>query len=203
MKKYSLKIVFTLGGLIFGVLVAHPYIMLVYYFTSPDRGHVPGGGSVFTALAYAFSSSMLPMTLALSFFCGVIGFLSSLLVERNRKLARMQFAVQRQEAVMGSLQKLLSVLSHFILNSTMVIASSTRRLRSKVKGMNLPADFEKTLKGIEQQAKKNEAVLKLMQESDYLECVEGADRSMARIIELTRWLEDRISSHEAGGNARS
>ncbi len=203
MKRHGLKIIFTLGGLIFGVLVAHPYIMLVYYFTSPDRGYVPGGGSVLQAVAYAFSPEMLPMTLALSFFCGVIGFLSSLILERNRKLAGMQFAVQRQEAVMGSLQKLLSVLSHFILNSTMVIASSTRRLRSKVKGMNLPTDFEETLKEIEQQARKNEEVLKLMQENDYLECIEGDDRSMDRILELTRWLEGRISNRAVSSDGRS
>ena len=187
MKKLNLKIAFTAAGLIFGILIAHPYIMLVYYLTSPGGGiGAVAGGSVIQAVADAFSPEMLPMTMAFSFFCGVIGFLAGLLLERNRRLARMKFAAQRQQAVMESLQKLLSVLSHFILNSTMVIASGIRRLRKEMQGRDLPDDFEATLRKIEQQAERNEEVLKLMRGSDYLECLESADRSISKILELTK-----------------
>ena len=150
MKKIDIKYIFTAGGLLFGVLIAHPYIMLVYYFTSPGVTGAAGAGSNSTLgaariLTDAFSPDMLPMTIGFSFFCGVIGFLVGLLLERNRKLQRMKADARQHEAVMNAARKLLSVLSHFVINSTIVIASETRRLHRLSMEKGVPGGVEKGL----------------------------------------------------------
>ncbi len=211
MTKMNRKVVFTLLGLVSGALIVHPYIMLVYHFTAPGVREAGGsfGQDIASAFTSIFSSDMLPMTLSFSFFCGVIGFLSAVLLERNRRLEEMKFQARQHEAVRRSLQKLVSVISHFVINSSLIVGYNIRQIKKSmcscslpqhgtVKGPAPPEGMEYLFDSILKQEEKNQEVLKLVGESGWLETLESSDTSVQRIVELTKQIEERISrqSHE-------
>ena len=211
MTKMNRKVVFTLLGLVAGALIVHPYIMLVYHFTAPGVREAGGsfGQDIARAFTSIFSSDMLPMTLSFSFFCGVIGFLSAVLLERNRRLEEMKFQARQHEAVRRSLQKLVSVISHFVINSSLIVGYNIRQIKKSmcscslpkhgtVQGPAPPEGMEELFDSILKQEEKNQEVLKLVGESGWLETLESSDTSVQRIVELTKQIEERISrqSHE-------
>lgn len=190
MIKNNIKFVSALAGFFFGVIVAHPYVMLVYVFTNPGTGMKQAFSTdILNAVRQTFSPEMLPMAASFSFFCSVIGFLLGILYERNQKLSRLKFEMERRKAETDSMEKLLSILSHFILNSTMIIGAGVRQLK---KADSALADSD-VLKKIERQAEKNEEVLNLLREYEFLQYIQASDRSIEKILELTRCLEKRIS----------
>ncbi len=185
---------FTLSGLIFGALIAHPYIMLVYMLTTPGKGAREAFSlDIAKIVLGSFSAKMLPMAAAFSFFCASIGLLLGLLYENNQKVIKLRFEAERHKAVMASLQKTLAILSHFILNSTMVIGASVKQLRKVDKAPGLDVILER----IERQAEKNERVLSLIKECNYLEQLEDTDTSLEKVLELTRLVEKRASEQAA------
>ncbi len=179
----------------FGAIVAHPYAMMVYSLTSPDKAST-GGPSAINAAARAFSPQMLPMTLAFAFFCGVIALLSAILFERNRSMAEMQAKSRQQQAVSSALQQLVAVLSHFIIHSSLSILAEIQRLR---KGDGKVCDMEKfitVLEGIEEQAEKNEAVMEFIRNPEFLDSLNENEGSLSRVIEVTKEIERHISKNE-------
>ena len=189
MQKKHTKFLFALAGCIFGAIIAHPYAMLVYGLTVPNSDKGTGFNLNLTRLlADTFSEKMLPMTIAFSFFCSVIGLLMGLLFERNARLGRLRFEMERRQAVMDSMHKLLAVLSHFILDFTLIIQAGIRQVKKEKPGQNLEGALEK----IEEQAERNEQVLKLVRD-EFLEHIEDSDSSLSRILELTRNVERRMS----------
>lgn len=213
MRKTNRKILFTLLGLVAGALIVHPYIMLVYHLTAP--GMKESGGTLAEDIAETFfsifSPEMLPMTLSFSFFCGVIGFLSAILLERNRRLAEMHFEARQHETVRQSLQKLVSVISHFVINSSLTVGYNIRQIKKRICSCSIPqagekktasdpAEMEEMFDIILRQEEKNQEVLKLVGESQWLETLESSDTSVHRIVELTKQIEERIASEETGSS---
>ncbi len=97
--------------------------------------------------------------------------------------------MERRQQVMESMHRLLSVLSHFIINSTLVIGTLVRRLEKKdVEGV-LRQELEKILK----EAERNEEVMKLVNKCEFLENFEETDASMEEVLQLTRKLEEGLT----------
>ena len=190
MQKKHIKFISALAGCIFGIIIAHPYVMLVYLFTTPGAAMEQGSGfNLIKAVQDTFSYEMLPMAAAFSFFCSVIGFLLGLLYERNLKFSEFRFEMEKKKAAVDAMEKLLSVLSHFIINSTMVIEAGIRQLRKT----DCSASTADILDSIEKQAEKNEEVITHMKNYNYLTYMHNADKSISKILELTRSLEKCIS----------
>lgn len=184
------KITYTLIGLSFGALIIHPYVMLVYLLTDPSRQPILFQ-NLMELRSIASSSlmpNMLPMSAAFAFFCGVIGFLIGILIERNNSLISYKYELERRESIMKAIQQLISVLSHYILNSSMIIGGNVRRL---YKVQHDDATLS-SLRTIELQAKKSEAVLKLMQEADFLESFEETENTYEKLLQLTQKVEKRL-----------
>jgi len=190
MQNKHIKSISALAGCIFGIIIAHPYVMLVYFLTNPTA---PMGQGFNLDLAKTFrdtfSYEMLPMALSFSFFCSLIGFLLGLLYEKKQKFSALKAEMEKKEAGVEAMEKLLSILSHFILNSTMVITSGIRQLRRS----DCSASIGDILDKIEKQAEKNEEIITHMKSHNYLYHIHDADKSISRILELTRSLEKCIS----------
>ncbi len=190
MLKKNVKLIFTIIGFLFGLVIAHPYVMLVYMITHPKGWGHPGHDlSVVGTISQVFSVEMVPMAAAFAIFCSLIGLLLAILFERNQKLSEMSLAMKRRRQVMESMHRLLSVLSHFIINSTLVIGTLVRRLEKRdVKG-ELRQELEKILT----EAERNEEVMKLVNQCEFLENFEETDASMQEVLELTRKLEEGLT----------
>lgn len=181
------KTIFTLAGIAVGVFLVHPYVMLVHQFTGPGHGAMNAGKEVAVNLFSAFSPAMLPMTVAFAFFAGVSGFLLGLLFERNDRLLHYQFQTRLHRDLTHALNQLLAVVSHYILNSSMMISGHVRRLQKKGRD-----EDRKTLADIARLAQRNEAILKLMQDADFLQSIDPSDTTYQKLIDLNRKIEDRL-----------
>ena len=167
MNYYTRTIFFTLAGTITGVIIVHPYVMVVHRLTGPGHGTGVSAGNVAANLFASFTLSMLPMAIAFGFFGGICGMLLGLLFERNQRIVRYQYQVRLHRDLMNSLQQLLDVLSHYILNSSMMISGYARRLRKNAEDTDL-----QTLTAIILQAEKNEAILKVIQDAEFLKNID-------------------------------
>jgi signal transduction histidine kinase len=170
-----------------GVVIVHPYVMLVHKLTGPGHGGVTSGGSVVVNIAAAFTPAMLPMTIAFGFFGGVCGLLLSLLFERNQRIVRFQYKAQLHRDLMNALHQLLGVLSHYILNSSMMISGYARRLRKNAQDADL-----QILSAIILQVEKNEAILKVIQEAEFLRNIDPSDNTYQKLVDLNRRIEEQL-----------
>ncbi len=182
------KTIFSLAGIMAGIIIVHPYVMLVHQITGPGHGTGDSGKQAAINLFAAFSPSMLPMTVAFGFFGAVCGVLLGLLFERNQRILRYQYQARMHRDLMNSLQQLLGVISHYILNSSMVISGHAGRLIKKADDRD-----RQSLAAIAQQARKNEAILKVIQEADFLENIDPSDNTYQKLVDLNRTVEKHFT----------
>ena len=177
--------IYTLAGILAGVLIVHPYVMLVDRLTGAEHVLPAMDGNFLSA----FNPAMLPMTVAIGFFAGCCGLLLGLVDGYVRRIERYRFQAKLHHEVNGALTQLLGVLSHYILNSSMVISGRARHLAASAR----PGD-RKAIKAIIAQAERNEAVLKLMQDADFLRRIDPSDTTYQKLIDLNRRVEEQLHS---------
>lgn len=183
----------TLAGILAGIIIVHPYVMLVNRLTGPGPliSQPQNFGDVgFLAI---IAPNMLPMTIAFAFFGGICGLLLGLLIERNRRVLHYRYQAELHTNLTAALHQLLDVVSHYILNGSMVISSHSRRLEKKTAREDLPR-----LAAIIKQAEQNEAVLKLLKESDFLQQIDPTDATYEKLIELNRKIEAQLKNAPGG-----
>ena len=184
--KYQ-KTCFTCGGIIAGVLIVHPYVMLVDQLTGPGHGISNAGREAASGVFAAFSPAMLPMTVAFGVAGGVCGLLLGLLVQRNQRLVRYKYQARLHTDLMNSLHQLLGVISHYILTSSMVTGGHARRLQKKA-----AEDEQEDITAIIRQARKNEEILKIIQDAEFLEHIDPCDQTYQKLVELNRRIEEQL-----------
>ena len=182
-----------LTGILAGVIIVHPYVMLVNRLTGP--GPLTGQPQNFGDVGFPgiIAPNMLPMTIAFAFFGGICGLLLGLLIERNRRVLHYRYQAELHTNLTAALHQLLDVVSHYILNGSMVISSHARRLEKKTTRKNLPH-----LAAIIRQSEHNEAVLKLLKGSDFLQQIDPTDATYEKLIELNQKIEAQLK-HAPGG----
>ncbi len=182
------KILATAAGIICGVVLVHPYVMIIHRFT--DARHTVENivtvSSSTTLLAF-LSPQMLPMTIAFAFFGGTCGLLLGLLWERNERIIRSRYQIQLHSDLTAALHQLLGVVSHYILNGSLIISAHARRLEKKTAKEDLPH-----LTSIINQAEKNESVLKLIQETQFLQNIDPSNDTYQKLIELNQRIEKQL-----------
>ena len=132
-----LKTLFALAGIVIGMVIVHPYVMLVHQLTNTGHGVGSADKIVSGGLSAAFSPTMLPMTIAFALFGGVCGLFLGLLFEHNERLVRYRYQARLHRDLTDSLRQLLAVVSHYILNSSMAISGHARRLQKKAQEEDL------------------------------------------------------------------
>ena len=181
------KTIFTLAGIAAGVFFVHPYVMLVHQFTGYGHGLGNRTEPLIGGFLAAFTPAMLPMTVAFGFFAGVCGFLLGLLFERNERVVHYQFQTRLHRDLTSALNQLLAVVSHYILNSSMMISGHVRRLQKKGRD-----EDRKTLADIVRLVQRNESILKLMQDAEFLKSIDPSDNTYRKLIDLNRKIEERL-----------
>ncbi len=180
------KMIFTLVGIAAGVFFVHPYVMLVHQFTDSGHGVMKTEGDV-AAFFLAFTPAMLPMTIAFGFFAGVCGFLLGLLFERNERVVHYKFQTRLHRDLTSALNQLLAVVSHYILNSSMMISGHVGRLQKKGR-----EEDRAILADIARLARRNESILKLMQDAEFLQSIDPSDNTYRKLIDLNRKIEEKL-----------
>ncbi len=182
-----LKTCFTFAGITVGVLIVHPYVMLIDQLTGPGHSMAAAGSESAPGIFAVFSPAMLPMTAAFGIFGGFCGFLIGLLFQRNQRMLRYRYQARLHRDLMSSLQQLLGVISHHILNSSMVISGHAKRLQKKASEQD-----KQDLDAIIRQAGKNEEILKVIQDAEFLENIDPCDQTYQKLVELNRRIEEHL-----------
>jgi signal transduction histidine kinase len=186
---YPRLIWFTLGGIVAGYLLMHPFAMLAYVL-GPQ--HMPASLGFQTwghQMHLAFSPDMLVMGGAFALMGGITGFfLGAWSLQKERWLAEKLESQQRLVAL-NTLRQLMVTLAHYIRNSNLVIGGfSSHLLKDR-------ADVDSThkLQMIRQASREIEAVINALQNLTEISTVEYATKGQARMIDLEKELEAHLS----------
>ncbi len=177
----------TLAGIMAGVIIVHPYVMLVNRLTGPGPFTKQSQNFDVSGFLRIIDPDMLPMTIAFAFFGGVCGLLLALLIERNRHILHYRYQVKMHGNLTTALHQLLGVISHYILNSSLIICAHARQLEKKTTKKN-----QLHVTAIISQAQKNESVLKLIQETEFLQNIDPSNDTYQKLIELNQKIEKHL-----------
>ena len=155
-RRWSYLVWFILGAGV-GHLLVHPYAMVAYSLMEMHReGHfMIHMDHVLSAARSIFDPFMLPMTISFSLLCGVSALLMGMVRDKKRKLHEADIENERKKASADTLHRLMVTLSHYLLNANTVIGGAVRHCRRHAS----PEEITSSLKVIEEQAHKIDAVL--------------------------------------------
>ena len=119
---------FTLGGVLAGYLLVHPFAMLAYIL-GPQHPHEPWDFSLWGRQVHlSFSTDMLAMGLAFALMGGVSGFFLGAWSLQKERLALARLESERRLAALETLRELMVTLAHHIRNANVVIGGFSARL---------------------------------------------------------------------------
>lgn len=186
---YPRLIWFTLGGIVAGYLLMHPFAMLAYPL-GPQHPYTLMGIKLWgIQVSQAFSVEGLAMGGAFAFMGGIAGFcLGAWSLQKERWLAEKLESQQRLVAL-ETLRQLMVTLAHHIRNSNMVIGGFSTHLLKNL------ADVESAqkLQMIQQASREIEAVINALQNLTEISTVKYATEGRARMIDLKKELEAHLS----------
>lgn len=186
---YPRLIWFTLGGIVAGYLLMHPFAMLAYVL---DPQH-PQASLGFNAWGHqmhlAFSPGMLVMGGAFALMGGISGFcLGAWSLQKERWMAEKLESQQRLVAL-ETLRQLMVTLAHYIRNSNMVIGGFSAHLLKDLADV----DSAQKLQMIQQASREIEAVINSLQNLTEISTVEYTTKGQARMIDLEKELGAQLS----------
>jgi hypothetical protein len=124
--RYRLHIFSLIIGGMVGYFVFHPYTMLMSYVM-----HMHHGGEIhwnlknlYEIFLSNFKFSMLPMAIAFVLLGGIIGLLTSIIVDRKRHLYAITLENEKRQVALETLKRLMVTLSHYLLNANVVIGGN-------------------------------------------------------------------------------
>ncbi len=184
---------FTLGGMLVGYFLLHPFAMLAYTIRPHHEIQVPMDMPLWAReLHLAFSLAMAPMGLAFILLGGVAGFSLGAWYLQKERLARESLESQRRLAALETLKDLMVTLAHYIRNANLIIGGFSSRL---VKHTDDP-EVQRDLKMIQQAAREIEAVIDSLQEVTEISTVPYAANGRARMIDLKKELAERLAASQ-------
>ena len=188
---YSKLIWFTLGGIVLGYLLMHPFAMLAYVL-GPQHPYAALGFKVWRhQLNLTFSPDMLVMGGAFAFMGGISGFcLGVWSLQKERWMAE-KLESERRLAALETLRDLMVTLAHYIRNANMVIGGFSSHLLKHI----ADADFAHKLQMIQQASREIEAVVNSLQNLTEISTIKYATEGQARMIDLKKELEDHLSGN--------
>jgi signal transduction histidine kinase len=181
---------FTLGGVLAGFLLVHPFAMLAYIL-GPQHPHEPWDFSLSGyQVRVSFSADMLAMALAFALMGGVAGFLLGAWHLQKERLALARVESERRLAALETLRELMVTLAHYIRNANLVIGGFSARLQK-----GLPDhQWQQSLEMIHQASHEIDTVIKSLEDLSEVSVVPYIDGSQARMIDLKQELEARLAA---------
>jgi len=186
---YPRLVWFTLGGIVVGYLLMHPFAMLAYVL-GPQHPQTAMDFNLWGRQVHlAFSSEMLVMGGAFAFMGGISGFcLGAWSLQKERWMAEKLESQQRLVAL-KTMEELMVTLAHYIRNSNMVIGGFSAHLLKHISDV----DFAHQLQMIQQASREIEAVVNSLQNLTEFSTIQYATEGQARMIDLKKELEVHLS----------
>ncbi len=189
MKLSRASVVYAILGIVCGFLILHPYAMLVYKLTEGRfTGLFLNRGDLFAEIL-SFEASMLPMGIAFALFGGIIGVLLASFLDKKRRLLASDFENRNREAALDAVHSLMVTLSHYLLNSNMIIGGKVRHCR---KDPALSRDVLECLNIIEEQGRKIDAVIGALRDVVEIKKADYSTGGLVTMIDISRDLEARL-----------
>ncbi|MFH1594922.1 MAG: hypothetical protein ABIG94_00925 [Pseudomonadota bacterium] len=182
---YLRLIWFTLGGIVLGYLLMHPFAMLAYVL-GPQHPPASLGFNVLEhQMHLAFSPDMLVMGGAFAFMGGISGFCLGAWYRQKERWMAEKLESQQRLVALETLKELMVTLAHHIRNSNMVIGGFGARLLKHISEV----ESAPQLQMIQQASREIEAVVNSLQNLTEISTVKYATEGQARIIDLKKELE--------------
>jgi len=187
---YARLIWFTLAGAVAGYLLMHPFAMLAYTL-SPQNPYaamdIPIWGH---QIHLSFGADMLAMGGAFAFMGGMAGFwLGAWYLQKERRIAE-KIDSQKRLAALETLRDLMVTLAHHIRNSNMVIGGFSTHLTKHI----ADPELQRQLQEIKQASREIAAVIDALQNLTEISTVKYITEGQARMIDLKKELEARLTA---------
>ena len=179
---------FTLGGMLAGYVLVHPFAMLAYIL-GPQHPHEPWDFTLWgRQVSVSFSTDMLAMALAFVIMGGVAGFFLGAWYLQKERLALARVESERRLAALETLRELMVTLAHHIRNANVVIGGFSARL-----GKRHPDDPElsRQLRMIHNASQEIEAVIASLESLTEIDRTQYVSAWETKMIDLKKELEAR------------
>jgi signal transduction histidine kinase len=184
---------FTLGGIIIGYLLVHPFAMLAYIL-GPHHPHSFMDVSLWhRQLSQAFNPEMLTMGGAFAFMGGVAGFSLGAWYLQKERLAAEKLESQRRQVALATLRELMVTLAHYIRNANLVIGGFSSRL---ARGGSDPEVLH-DLALIHRASQEIDAVITALESLTQIEDTPYIDAWQTRMIDLHQEFKARLQESAA------
>lgn len=173
-----------------GYLLFHPYTMLVYalmHMHSKEELHLHWRESSADAIA-SFEPMMLPMAISFAVFGGVIGLLIGILIDRKKRLDVAEHETEKKKIALGTMNKLMVTLSHYLLNANMIIGGKVRHCRKATSN----DDILDALMHIEGQARKIDAVVAALRKLTEIKTAHYTASGQTTMIDIAQEIEEQL-----------
>lgn len=160
LRRYRLRIVSALLGLLAGYLILHPYTMVVMLVS-----HINREGEIDVHLydlasqaTLAFKPEMFAMAVPFAVFGALSGFLIGWIIDRKKQFLVLKHENEKQELALQTLKEVVEALAHHLLNANMIIGGKVRHCQ---KAGN-DDDILQSLAVIQEQGYRIDAVIKAL-----------------------------------------
>ena len=192
-KKYRVKMLCSIIGMIIGYFIFHPYTMLVYLIMDKHQRvdvsfHIK---DIFTAFLAVLTPEMFPMAIAFAFFGGLNGLFIAIIIDKKKRLYAAEAENEKKKAALETLQRLMITLSHYLLNANTVIAGMARRCLKS----NSAEDMKESIDIIEEQAKKIEAVIMALKKITEIKIADYTSEGKGLMIDITKEIEEQLGKN--------
>ena len=180
---------FILAGIVVGILLIHPVIMLAY-----TVGHRPPGTALTLAyllheLRHAFGPGLVHMGLIFALVGGVAGWMVWAWFRQKKQLDAERIACLRDLTALNTLKQLTVTLAHYIRNANMVVGGFSNHLLKAIPDPKL----QEQLRLIHQASEEIDAVMASLQNLTEISTVEYTASSHEKMIDLQKDLEARLA----------
>lgn len=187
---YRDRVIFVLFGMLGGYLVLHPYTMLVYALMHTHdyfELHIHFD-EIRQQAGTLFKPVMLPMGISFTLFGGAAGFLAAVVVDRKKRLIRVEHEHEKKTIVLETMKELMGTLSHHLLNANMIIGGKVRYIAKIVE----KEEILKELGVITEQGRRIDAVIKALRETTELKIADYASGGEVKLIDIDKEIEDHM-----------
>jgi len=184
---------FTLGGMLVGYLLIHPFAMLANIL-APRLPYSPKEFSFWGHhLRVSFAPEMLAMGGAFAFMGGVAGFFLGFWYSQKEKLMTEKLESQRRQVALETLQELMVTLAHYIRNANQVIGGFSSRMIKHPTG----PETLRQLHLIQRASREIEAVIASLENLSKVDPAVYIGAWETKMIDLKQELEARLAVFES------
>ena len=181
--RHNHRVLYMLAGLMLGLLILHPYAMLVSRVATPAKSD-----AAILLKNDFFNREMALMAMGFGLLGGVIGVLIVALRERKKRLFIARLEQEKREIALRTIHDLMVTLSHYLLNANMIIGGKVRRCRK----LAAERDLLDNLDVIEEQGRKIDAVLSVLRDLVEINTSHYTSDGLVNMIDIAGELQERM-----------